>query len=75
MRLSGVVKDNTVVPREVTRGEARAGERAKMQVIFGECALEVGDAPTREAAVAKEETCARTKRTRGEGGQGDENGT
>ena len=53
VRLSGVVKDNTVVRAKSFEVKlAPAGGR--MQVIFGECALEVGDAPTRDAAVAKD---------------------
>ena len=54
VRLSGVVKDNTVI-RTKSLEVKLAPVNGRMQVIFGECALEVGDAPTREAAVAKEE--------------------
>jgi len=54
VRLSGVVKDNTVV-RAKSLEVKLAPADGRMQVIFGECALEVGDAPTRDASVAKEE--------------------
>ena len=45
--LSGVVKDNTVI-RAKTLEVKLAPANGKMQVIFGECALEVGEMPTRE---------------------------
>lgn len=47
VRLSGVVRDNTVLRTkslEVKLGAANG----KMQVTFGECVLEVGEAPSRE---------------------------
>jgi cytoskeletal protein CcmA (bactofilin family) len=52
VRLSGVVKDNTVV-RAKSLEVKLVPANGRMQVIFGECALEVGDAPTRDAAVSK----------------------
>jgi cytoskeletal protein CcmA (bactofilin family) len=45
--LSGVVKDNTVI-RAKTLEVKLAPASGKMQVIFGECALEVGEMPTRD---------------------------
>jgi cytoskeletal protein CcmA (bactofilin family) len=54
VRLSGVVKDNTVV-RAKSLEVKLAPADGRMQVIFGECALEVGDAPTREASASKDE--------------------
>jgi cytoskeletal protein CcmA (bactofilin family) len=50
VQLSGAVKDNTIIRAKTleVRIEARADRR--MQVVFGECALEVGDAPQREAS-------------------------
>jgi cytoskeletal protein CcmA (bactofilin family) len=52
VRLSGVVKDNTVL-RAKSLSVALSSDKGKMQVMFGECALEVGDMPTREAAAEK----------------------
>jgi cytoskeletal protein CcmA (bactofilin family) len=60
VRLSGVVKDNTVV-RAKSLEVKLAPANGRMQVIFGECALEVGDAPTRDTAVAKEAEAPREK--------------
>jgi cytoskeletal protein CcmA (bactofilin family) len=57
VRLSGVVKDNTVV-RAKSLEVKLAPASGRMQVVFGECALEIGDAPTRDAAVSKEEARA-----------------
>lgn len=45
--LSGVVKDNTVI-RAKTLEVKLAQANGKMQVVFGECALEIGEMPTRE---------------------------
>jgi hypothetical protein len=57
-RLSGVVKDNTIVRAKSLEVKlAPAGGR--MQLTFGECALEVGDAPTKDAAIAKDAEPAR----------------
>ena len=65
VRLSGVVKDNTVVRAKSLEVKlAPAGGR--MQVIFGECALEVGDAPTRDTAVAKDAEAPREKAEKGD---------
>lgn len=47
VQLSGAVKDNTVL-RAKSLEVKLAVTGAKMQVIFGECALEVGDAPVKE---------------------------
>ena len=54
VRLSGTVKDNTVI-RAKSLEVKLAPANGRMQVMFGECALEVGDAPTRDAAVAKDD--------------------
>ena len=53
VQLSGTVKDNTVIRAktlEVKLSPATEGNR--LQVIFGEVALEVGEAPARDAAAA-----------------------
>ncbi len=47
VQLSGTVKDNTII-RAKSLEVKLAVTGAKMQVVFGECALEVGDQPTRE---------------------------
>jgi cytoskeletal protein CcmA (bactofilin family) len=65
VRLSGVVKDNTVV-RAKSLEVKLSPPGGRMQVIFGECALEVGDAPTRETAVAKDAEAPREKPEKGE---------
>ena len=49
--LSGAVKDNTVI-RAKSLEVKLAPANGKMQVIFGECALDVGHPATKEAAVA-----------------------
>jgi cytoskeletal protein CcmA (bactofilin family) len=50
--LSGTVKDKTVL-RARSLEVKLAPERGRMQVVFGECELAVGDAPTKEAAIAE----------------------
>src|SRR5258706_8205321 len=51
VRLSGVVKDKTVV-RAKSLEVKLAPAIGKMQVVFGECLLDVGDMPSREAAIS-----------------------
>ncbi len=51
IRLSGVVKDKTVV-RAKSLEVRLAPATGKMQVVFGECLLDVGDMPSREAAIS-----------------------
>jgi cytoskeletal protein CcmA (bactofilin family) len=51
--LSGVVKDSTVV-RARSLEVKLSPPSGRLQVTFGECALEVGDMPTREGEVGKE---------------------
>jgi cytoskeletal protein CcmA (bactofilin family) len=53
VRLSGVVKDNTVIRAKSLEVKLTPANGGRMQLIFGECALEVGDAPTKEASVSK----------------------
>jgi cytoskeletal protein CcmA (bactofilin family) len=53
VRLSGVVKDNTVIRAKSLEVKLAPANGGRMQLVFGECALEVGDAPTKDAAVAK----------------------
>jgi cytoskeletal protein CcmA (bactofilin family) len=51
VQLSGTVKDKTII--RTKQLEVRlTPERGRMQVVFGECELEVGDVPSKEQAVA-----------------------
>jgi cytoskeletal protein CcmA (bactofilin family) len=50
IQLSGVVRDKTVV-RAKSLEVKLAPATGKMQVVFGECVLDVGDSPSKEAAV------------------------
>jgi cytoskeletal protein CcmA (bactofilin family) len=52
IQLSGTVKDNTVIKAKSLEVKL-ALPGSKMQVVFGECELEVGDQPTREKAEPK----------------------
>jgi cytoskeletal protein CcmA (bactofilin family) len=49
IELSGKVKDNTVI-RARSLNIKLSPDKGKMQVVFGECSLEVGDDPTRKDA-------------------------
>jgi cytoskeletal protein CcmA (bactofilin family) len=51
VQLSGTVRDKTVV-RAKSLEVKLAAPKGRMQVVFGECVLDVGEAPSREAAVA-----------------------
>jgi cytoskeletal protein CcmA (bactofilin family) len=57
VQLSGVVKDNTVI-RAKTLEVKLSPERGRMQVVFGECDLEVGDVPSAEETLAAAEAAA-----------------
>jgi cytoskeletal protein CcmA (bactofilin family) len=52
VQLSGSVKDNTVI-RAKSLEVKLTTSGSKMQVVFGECELEVGEQPVREKAVEK----------------------
>ncbi|MDB4946659.1 MAG: hypothetical protein JWP97_6193 [Labilithrix sp.] len=52
--LSGTVKDNTVIRAKALEVKL-AVTGSKMQVVFGDVQLEVGDSPTREKAEPKPE--------------------
>lgn len=54
VKLSGVVKDNTVI-RAKTLEVNLSPTRGRMQITFGQCELEVGDAPDKTAAIAAAE--------------------
>jgi cytoskeletal protein CcmA (bactofilin family) len=51
VQLSGVVKDKTVV-RAKSLEVKLAPATGKMQVVFGECTLDVGEMPSRDTAVS-----------------------
>jgi len=51
VQLSGTVKDNTVV-RAKSLEVKLAAPTGRMQVVFGDCVLDVGDAPSQESAIA-----------------------
>jgi len=54
VNLSGTVKDNTVIRAKTLEVKlAPATEGNRLQVIFGEVALDVGDAPSKEASGQK----------------------
>lgn len=50
VHLSGRVKDGTVI-RAKSLDVKIARERGRMEMVFGECELEVGDQPSKEAAI------------------------
>jgi len=50
VQLSGSVKDNTIV-RARSLEVKLAPTNGKLQVVFGECTLDVGEAPSKEAAI------------------------
>ena len=52
VQLSGSVKDNTVIKAKSLEVKLTATS-SKMQVVFGECELEVGEQPSREKAIDK----------------------
>jgi cytoskeletal protein CcmA (bactofilin family) len=52
VQLSGSVKDNTIIRAKSLEVKLTAST-TKMQVVFGECDLEIGDQPSREKAVDK----------------------
>ena len=52
VKLSGRVRDKTVIRARMMEMALTAGPKGGMQVQFGECELAVGDAPNKEAAIA-----------------------
>ena len=50
VQLSGVVRDNTIV-RAKSLSVQLMSPGGKMQVVFGECTLDVGELPSKEAAL------------------------
>ena len=49
VQLSGTVRDKTIIRAKSL--EVRLTQSAGMQVIFGDCSLDIGDPPTKEAVV------------------------
>lgn len=52
IELSGKVKDNTVI-RARSLNIKLSPDKGKMQVVFGECSLDVGEAPVKTEAVER----------------------
>jgi cytoskeletal protein CcmA (bactofilin family) len=52
IRLSGRVRDNTII-RARSLEVKLAPEKGMMQVVFGECALDVGDMPSKEQVMSE----------------------
>jgi cytoskeletal protein CcmA (bactofilin family) len=64
VQLSGSVKDNTVI-RAKSLEVKLTPEKGKMQVIFGECELEVGsEQPAKEASAPRESVAPKAERGR-----------
>src|SRR5262245_59487970 len=59
VQLPGRVKDNTIL-RARSLDIKLSPEKGKMQVVFGECTLEVGDEPVRAEAGARGASAAST---------------
>ena len=59
--LAGTVKDNTVIRAKTLEVKLTAQNGSKMQVIFGEVTLDVGDAPREPVAPAKKKREAEGK--------------
>ncbi|HEU0030268.1 MAG TPA: polymer-forming cytoskeletal protein [Kofleriaceae bacterium] len=51
VRISGRVRDKTVI-RARTLEVSLSAKQGGMQVVFGECQLDIGDEPNKEAAIA-----------------------
>jgi len=67
VQLSGRVRDNTVI-RSKTLEVKLSPQNGRMQVVFGECELDVGDAPRRADAVSKPDTKKGRKEVGANGG-------
>lgn len=57
VKLAGTVKNNTVIRAKKLEVKL-SPEKGKMEVVFGECELDVGDMPSKEDAVAAAESAA-----------------
>jgi cytoskeletal protein CcmA (bactofilin family) len=55
VQLSGTVKDNTVIRAKSLEVKLTPAS-GKMQVVFGDCTLDVGDPPTKPADVGRDAT-------------------
>jgi hypothetical protein len=60
VKLSGVVKDKTII-RAKTLEVNLSPRDGRMQITFGQCDLEVGDAPDKSAAIAAGEGIAESR--------------
>ena len=71
IQLSGTVRDKTVV-RAKSLEVKLAPATGKMQVVFGECVIDVGDMPSKEAAVSSSRDSERPNGdTNGRNGSGE----
>ena len=68
VQLSGAVKDNTVIKAKSLEVKLSL-EKSKMQVVFGECELEIGDLPAREKSTDKGGSKAEDKSEKQENGK------
>src|ERR1700690_1176259 len=64
IHLSGTVKDNTVIRAKTLEVKLAPQSGNKLQVIFGEVALDVGDAPRDAAAAGKKKGRDEPKETK-----------
>lgn len=69
VQLSGTVKDKTVI-RAKSLDVRLGSDDKRMQVTFGECELEVGDAPSPHEEVSRDDRGRKGKRRGGEEGDG-----
>ena len=67
VQLSGTVKDNTIIRAKSLEVRIQSST-SKMQVVFGETTLEVGEAPARDAVPAKKKGKADDKESVPPGG-------
>lgn len=64
IQLSGSVKDNTIIRAKSLEVKLSVAD-SKMQVVFGECELEVGEQPVREKATEKSSSSSSSSQDNG----------
>lgn len=69
VQLSGTVKDNTVIRAKHLEVKL-SPERGRLQVVFGECDLEIGDVPSKDESLAELERSAAAERAESESAPG-----
>lgn len=60
VQLSGTVRDNTKIRAQSLEVKLTSQTGGKMEVLFGECELDVGDQPSREKGEAKRDAAKET---------------